>query len=116
MNPSKKQLKKEHEYLDKYVFYGLKNLNDGFDAPSIKYFSEEDFAVVLNRVKDLGLGIWGIEPWKNGEYYAVVTCESETNDPTDFNWYMKVFEDFKNHNEPLQYSATYIIPDKILNK
>lgn len=26
------------EYLDKNVFYDLTNLNDGFDADSIKYF------------------------------------------------------------------------------
>jgi len=115
MNPSKEQFRKE-EYLDKYVFYGLEDLNDGFDAPSIKYFSEKDFAVVLNRVKELGFGVWGIEPWKDGEYYGVVTCENETNDPTDSNWYMKAFEDFKSHNETLQYSATYFIPDEILNK
>lgn len=55
------RIKKDDAYCDKHVFYGLKNLNDGFDFTSIKYFSEKDFEVVLERVKTLGLGIYGID-------------------------------------------------------
>ena len=38
-------------YCDKHLFYGLTNLNDGFDITSIKYFSEKDFEVVLESSK-----------------------------------------------------------------
>lgn len=82
-------------YLDRNVFYGLTNLNDGFDAKSIKYFSETDFKIVLDRVKELGIGIAGIEPWKDGEFYDVLAYELITDNPADPKWYLKVFEDFK---------------------
>jgi hypothetical protein len=50
------RIKKIDAYCDKHLFYGLTNLNDGFDITSIKYFSEKDFEVVLERVKTLGFG------------------------------------------------------------
>ncbi len=104
----------KNEYLDKNIFYGLTNLNDGFDSPSIKYFSAQDFEIILNRVKQLGLGILGIEPWKNGEFYSVTIYEDETNDPTDSKWYRNAFENFRKEDEALQYAATYFIPDELL--
>jgi hypothetical protein len=61
----------KQEYLKKNVFYGLTNLNNGFDAAGIKYYSERDFAIVLDRVKNLRLGVTGIEPWKNGNITAL---------------------------------------------
>jgi hypothetical protein len=108
------QLIKKKEYLDKHIFFDLKNLNDGFDAEGIKYFSENDFEEVLKRVKKHGLGITGIEPWKNGEFYHVLVYEDFTNDSTDSNWYNKAFETFKEAKEDLQYAATYYIPTALL--
>jgi hypothetical protein len=65
-------------------------------------------------VRELGLGIYGIEPWKNGEFYSVETYEDHTNDPTDYNWYSNVFESFKKGDDNLQYSASYYIPASFL--
>ena len=113
IDPERK-LRKEL-YLDKFVFAGLTNLNNGFDTPTIKYFSESDFEIVLDRVRQLDLGIYGIEPWKNGQYYCAVVYESVTNDPKDPNWYIKAFEDFKKDGEDLQYAASYHVPDEILD-
>jgi len=101
-------------YLNNYIFFGLKNLNTGFDVMSIAYFSEADFEIVLQRVKKYGLGIYGIEPWKNGEYFDVLCYESFSDGATDHNWYMQAFEKFKNTGEQLQYSATYFIPNNPL--
>lgn len=115
MAKSENRLLKEREFLDKNVFHDLDNLNNGFDARGIKYFSEDEFRIVLDRVKKLGLGIFGIEPWRNGEYYWVKTYEEYTSDPTDPAWYMKAFEEFKNDGEPLKYAASYFIPDKYLD-
>ncbi len=42
--------------------------------------------MVLGRVKSLGLGIMGIEPWKDGSYYGVETYERYTSDPIDSKW------------------------------
>ena len=105
---------KKAAYLEREVFAHLKNLNDGFDSPSIKYFSEQDFQRVLERVKGLGLGIYGIEPFLNGEYFGVAVYEEYGMSSTDPNWYMSAFEHFKNSGEELQYSASYDVPEQLL--
>ena len=61
-----------------------------------------------------GLGINGIEPWQNGDYFGVVVYEDSGLDPTNPKWYRDAFKYFKDMKEDLQYSATYFIPDKIL--
>ena len=103
-----------NQNLIKNVFYDLENLNSGFDAESIVYFSEVDFQLVLNRVEELGIGITGIEPWKNGEFYDVITNESNDNESTDSKWYLKAFDDFKKMDNELQYAASYELPDYLL--
>jgi len=103
-------IKREEAFLDTCIFYGLQNLNDGFDALEIKYFCEDDFEKVLKRVKEHSLGILGIEPWKNGVFYEVMVYEDFTDDPTDSNWYMRAFQKFKEEKEELQYAASYFIP------
>ncbi len=68
----------KNTYLDKYIFAGLTNLNDGFDAGSIKYFSQNDFEIVIDRVEANGLGIYGIESWKSGEYFGVEIYDEDS--------------------------------------
>lgn len=102
------------QYLDEHVFVGLENLNDGFDAEQIKYFSENDFSIILSRVERLGLGIHGIEPWKNGAFYDVISCEDKMKAPSDPAWYKQAFEEFVALGEELQYSASYHVPDELL--
>jgi hypothetical protein len=65
--------------------------------------------VVLGRVKSLALGIMGIEPWKDGNYYIVQTDERNTSDPTDSKWYMDCFEKFKKTGDsgPINFTASY---------
>ena len=98
----------ELEFLKANVFYNLKNLNDGFDAESIYYFSEFDFEIVIERVEKLGIGITGIEPWLNGEFYYVKVVEDYGDVPNDPKWYRKAFAEFKKDNEKnLLYAASY---------
>jgi hypothetical protein len=111
---NEEKLKLKQNYLDKHVFYGLLDLNNGFDAPGIKYFSESDFAIVLNRVKALRLGIYGIEPWKDGEFYDVTVNQRGDESCTDPSWYIPAFESFKKSGEKLQYAASYYIPEDLL--
>lgn len=101
------QIGKKNDYLNKNVFYDLQNRNDGFDAESIYYFSQSDFEIVLNRVEKLGIGISGIEPWLNKEFYDVKIVEDYGGISTDSNWYRKAFEEFKKENENLLYAASY---------
>ncbi|WP_316849058.1 hypothetical protein [Pedobacter agri] len=105
---------KKAAYLEREVFAHLENLNDGFDAPSIQYFSEQDFQRVLERVQELGLGIYGIEPFLNGEYFGVAVYEEYGMSSTDSNWYMSAFERFKQSGEELQYSASYDVSEHLL--
>lgn len=100
------------EFLDKHIFYGLKNLNDGFDSELIKYFSESDFSILLKRIEENKIGLLGIEPWFNGEFYNVLTYEDYSTIPTDPEWYWKAFEEFKKDRKQLQYAATYFVPTK----
>ena len=104
------------EYLKTNVFDGLKNLNDGFDSESIYYFSESDFEIVLDRVEKLGIGIMGIEPWLNGDFYDVMVFEDFNSISTAPKWYREAFLEFKKRGEKLQYAASYEMSDKLLNE
>lgn len=103
------QIEKE-SFLETNLFYGLNNLNDGFDIINIKYFSATEFEIVLNRVEQLNIGIYGIESWKDGEFYDVLTCEDFSKGPTDPKWYKMAFEKFKLFDSNLLFSASYYVP------
>ena len=108
----------EKKFLSKHIFQGLKNINDGFDAMSILYFSEEEFAIVLDRIEDYGIGVFGIEVWIEGDFYNVQNYETYTKDPRDRDatqkWYRKAFDLLRAENKNYQYSATYDVPEKLL--
>ncbi|MEO8532821.1 MAG: hypothetical protein ABI441_03690 [Flavobacterium sp.] len=106
------QIKKLH-VLNEKVFHGLKNLNDGFDSESIKYFSESEFEIVLDRIENLKIGITGIEPWLNGEFFDVMVAEDFNLLATDSKWYRKAFLEFKERNNELLYAASYDIPENM---
>lgn len=90
-----------------YLFEGLTNLNDGFDAPSIIYVSESDFEIVLNRAEEKSINIYGIEPWLDGLFFGVEVFEMYDLPANDPNWYRTSFEKFKKRNRNLQYAITY---------
>ena len=103
---------KELDYLKENVFFGLKNMNDGFDSMSIYYFSESDFEILIHRVEKYGIGILGIEPWLNGEFYDVKVAEDYDAEPSDSKWYRKAFFEFKEITEKnLLYAASYEISE-----
>lgn len=101
-------------YLKKHIFYGLKNLNNGFDVESIYYFSEADFEIVLDRIEENGIIIHSIESWLNEEFYDVLTYEDFNTTAEDTEWRKKAYEIFKKRKKNLMYSATYAVPDKLL--
>ncbi|MFT6246286.1 MAG: hypothetical protein ACJA0U_001786 [Salibacteraceae bacterium] len=103
-----RQLK--NDFLDKIIFIGLKNMNDGFDAESIKYFTASDFRVVLERVEKFEMGVYGLEPWKNGNMFDVYSYDDYSKQPTDPEWYNSALNDFIATGEELLYAASYYIP------
>ena len=109
--------KLKQRFLKEHIYKGLTNLNSGWDAPSIYYFNESDFKIVLDRVEKLGLGIFGIEPWDDdNHYYDVKTFGDYTDNPADANWYRKVFNEYKAEGIKLQYAASYFVPKELLLK
>lgn len=111
------KLKLKTKYLEKNVFYGLQNLNTGWDSPSIYYFSEPEFKTVLDRVEQLELGIYGIEPWDlDHHYFDTKTYEDYSENSTDPNWYNKAFNEFKEAKVKLHYAASYYVPEELLKR
>lgn len=100
---------KKLDFLNRNVFFGLKNQNSGFDSVSIKYFLEDDFKIVLGRVEGLNIGIYGIEQWFDEEFYDVIVVEDFGNAPYDSNWYKNAFENLKKEKKNLLYSAKYVM-------
>lgn len=104
----------QNDFLNKNVFHGLKNLNDGFDMVNTHYFSETDFATVLERVQYFGIGLYEVKPWFEGEFYGVMIHEEFKKKATDPKWYKKAFLTFKTRQAGLMYSRSYKVSKKLL--
>ena len=96
------------------IFQDLENLNDGFDAEGVMHFSETHFEKVLARVELLGLGINGIETWKDEEFHMVEVFEDYSSSSQDAKWYKKGFDKLRNDSSDLLFSATYFVPQNQL--
>lgn len=104
------------EFLKKNIFLDLENINDGIDSDSISYFSESDFEIVLERIEKFGIGLYGIEPRLKGDSFGVKVHEDYRKKATDPKWYKRAFFEFKKQQTNLQYSATYKVSEKLLNR
>ena len=117
MNHEEEALRlKTNDFLEKNIFKGLENINDGFDSESIFYFTAVDFEIVLDRIEKYGIGIFGIEPWLNGEFYDVLSYKDFSRDPADSKWYRKAFLSLKINGSKFQYAASYDVPEKLLSQ
>ena len=101
-------------FLDQHIFYDLEDLNDGFDADTIRYFSKSDFQKVLERVKIFNINIYGIEPWPNKEFYNVIVYEEFGKEPNDSEWYYEAFEKFVKEGVEDYFSASYGVPKELI--
>ncbi len=105
---------KEMKYLEGYIFIGLRNLNDGFDAESIFYFSEADFKIILERAEERGIAIYGIEAWSDGDSFeGVKTFEDFGREANDPGWYKTAFSDFKKEGSYI-YNASFKVFEELL--
>jgi len=111
---SKEYRDRQRAFLDTYIFKGLTDLNNGFDVAEIKYFSKQDFEVVLDRVEKYGLEIYGIELWKGWEYQDTKNFDfhyPDFTDATDPKWYRHAFNELVTEEGNFQFSASYGIPE-----
>ena len=106
----------QSQFLVKYIFTDLKNLNNGFAEDGIQYFSENDFGIVLDRAEHFGLSIYTIKPWSKDEKYEASSHENHKKKATDPKWYKKEFKTLKTRQEGLLYSATYKVSKKLLTR
>ncbi|WP_061248613.1 hypothetical protein [Leptospira noguchii] len=93
-------------FLDQNVFHDLHNLNDGFDAHDIKYFSTEEFMKVMDRCEKFGIILLGIEPWPNGEFEGVKVREEYPHLDAS-NWHRTAFKEFLKEGVTSHFSASY---------
>ena len=104
------------EFLEQNIFQDLENLNKEFKSDSLYYFSESDFKTVLERIEKLGVGVYEIKPRIEGVCLDVKINEDYRKKATNPKWYKKAFFEFKKQQSNLQYSATYRVSDRLLNR
>jgi len=104
--------KRKYQYLQKNIFNGLTDYNNGFDSPVISHFSMQQFEIVLARVKEKKVvGVYRIEvfTWNSDsnsyEFWEVDTFENYRSHPQDSEWYYAAFEKFKEVGREFLYSA-----------
>ncbi len=102
------------EFLKKFLFKDLKNLNKNPKKKETFCFSEEDFQIILERVEHFGISIYCIETWKNKKSNSISMHEDFRKKATDPKWYKKAFLTFKTAEKKLNYSATYKVSNKLL--
>lgn len=110
-DPKKRAL--EEQFMKEKIFSNLTDLNTGFDAVRISYFTEEEFDIVLQRIEHYKIDVYGIEPFLDNEFYDVA-CHEEyhvgANNPL---WYRTAFDKFRKEQKGLQYAASYNIPNEV---
>jgi hypothetical protein len=113
-NETNRKLK--FNFLMKNVIYGCKINQTKIDWEGNRYYSENDFELILQRTKKLDIGIHGIECFLYGNLYDVKVEEEFRKEPTDPTWYESVFNEFQNIRGDFEYSATFYVPDRYLDQ
>jgi hypothetical protein len=104
----------QNEFLEQYVFKGLKNANDTKDEKAPQHFSEKDFEEVLKRCEYFGIGIYTIESFFEGSSYGASVHEDFRKKATDAAWYEKAFSTFRLTQPGMTYMGTYKVSLKLL--
>ncbi|QDS88708.1 TIR domain protein [Rosistilla ulvae] len=106
----------QQEFLNKFVYHDLTDLNSGFDTASMKNFSAGDFLKALKRFETFNGKVFGIETWPDGKFGDVKVYEEYTDDAADSNWYLKAFEDFKHEGLTSHFTASGMIPGDVVDR
>jgi len=101
-------------FLNKNVFNDLSNHNTGLDDATAHYFTETDFATVLERVAHYGIGVYHIETFLDGKPFETMTHEASNKKITDSKWYKRAYLTLKSKQAGLVYTATYKVSNKLL--
>lgn len=119
-----KELKAQTLYLFEHIFTGLGKVTDA-EPHNLGWLIESEFEIVLNRIKEHNLAVFGIEPYTKEEgendddwFDCWVFELSKENDPFNPEWYFRAFAGLKKKAKEegckLKWSATYYVPDDLL--
>lgn len=99
-------------FIKLFIEFGFKDHNTGFDVKGISYFSLEDFYKILDRCKEMDVGIFGIEPWPNGEYGDCRTMEEYNASSRDSRWWHQAIDEMIGKGIDHNFSCSYDIPEE----
>lgn len=106
----------EQAFLEKHIYKGLSNLNEGQTENPIFRFSEKDFALFLERAAYYGLRVYTIETFLDDQVHGAANHEDFRKKATDAAWYEKAFATFRLTQVGLTYSATCKVSVKLLER
>jgi len=103
-------------YIYKHIYYDINDTVDTSVNPNTVFFTEEQFGIILGRVKENRIGIYLIEALhfpkgaKKYQLYDISTFESSDSTPLDPEWYYNAFEKYKALGIDLRYRASLYVP------
>lgn len=103
----------QEDFLEQKVFIGLTSVNKDKKTKDL-YFSEEDFAEILEKSEYFGISIYDIKTTLDGKDFKAVNHESFRKKATDARWYKREFENLKREQEGLLFAANYKVSKKLL--
>jgi len=110
MQDSSIDLLEKTAFMQKSVFYGLPDLNTGYDSPLISHFDANAFSQVIERCELLGVRIIGVEVFSN----RIELLDVEISPEDGYEWVRRLVHLYRN-NADVSFSATYDVPNDALN-
>lgn len=100
----------------KHIFYDLNDTVDTSVNPNTVLFTEEQFGIILGRVKENRIGIYLIEALhlpegaKRYQLFDITTFESSDSNPLDPEWFYNAFDRYKALGMDFRYRASLYVP------
>ncbi|MCF8226019.1 MAG: hypothetical protein K9J30_09080 [Bacteroidales bacterium] len=100
-------------FLDKHLFCGLEVLETEGVGPDKRSFSEKDFRMILERARDLGIGVLGLhgKPLGKGAY-VMQLGEWHPSDPAHSTWYLDAFEKMASEHKEMAWFGVFTVPEE----
>lgn len=103
------------EYLNAYIFNGLDCLYQD-SSPEYKYFSEEDFKIILDRITNQGIGILGMHTRYN-EVWNMELFEWRDHEMSNGEWIRYAFNKLRTkRGHELHFMAVFYMIEKQIKR
>jgi hypothetical protein len=115
MTPAEQlRLADERRFMEQEVYAGLKNLNTGFDSPSIHHFSPTEFGIVIDRCERLQVHVNGIEVFTDdGGFIECVFAMDDGSPDRSYDWARRLVQRYQGTRD-ITLTATFSVPDLAL--